>query len=789
MRLQLCFLLMVACCGGAECPPAFSADDPDVTALLNKTRVPGGLCLVIGAKDPALSRALVASSSLYVQVLQPDAKLAAAWGAECSRSDFADREDLGIRCAAFDPGHYGSDLFNLIVVQDAAALGKAGLADLSRILVPNGCVALKSPPTSFSEEAGTLGMETLAAGAFSMVFRKPVKQVEWKVCDSLKWKAGAGGLGECAEFSVKDGILRYADRFEHQGDLRVPDGRYVVRDAYNGRTLGIEPFGDHKPDWYPPHVAGTLKTVKPEPKSPWEERGQGGGWRAVKTRTDGKLDLPFFGGHCYKPVQLGKYVVYHHNIWLDTETHERSYPHFVHPACGYGLVPGNGVVYNFPSSKPQVVAGITSLAPADIAFDHETGGKVLQTFGVAPRGAPAAPGDWPMFRANPARGNACQASPGDKLVKAWELKVGLAEKPYGIMSGERTGLTQPVSAYGMVVVADIDAERVIAVNAADGKQKWVFHVGSRVDFSPALYNGLCLFTARDGWVYCLDAQNGALLWKLLVPARERLVGWHEKLGNLWPARSDVLIVNGIGYVSAGIGFSVQGGIRAVAFKPETGETVWRQCYYEELGAAERQSTAEPFVWRTAKGKSQMRMGACAVDPATGAKFPDPQGSLVANFDGYLDVGNSLSRTMADVSGYLMNDGRASGRVIAFSDDITVAYTVAWGGVTWDACHQDKKTPVKLSLIAAKEPKAPIWKLPDIELVVDDVVLTPRHVYCVGHYQRIRKDPELWVLSREDGKVLGTIPVEGYPAFMGMSAVENRLFISTREGKLICFEGR
>jgi len=32
-----------------------------------------------------------------------------------------------------------------------------------------------------------------------------------------------------------------------------------------------------------------------------------------------------------------------------------------------------------------------------------------------------------------------------------------------------------------------------------------------------------------------------------------------------------------------------------------------------------------------------------------------------------------------------------------------------------------------------------------------------------------------------------IPVDGYPAFLGLSAAGGRIFIATREGKLICLQ--
>ena len=147
--------------------------------------------------------------------------------------------------------------------------------------------------------------------------------------------------------------------------------------------------------------------------------------------------------------------------------------------------------------------------------------------------------------------------------------------------------------------------------------------------------------------------------------------------------------------------------------------------------------------------------------------------------------------MADIGGYLMSDRKVKGRVIAFDDDLSVAHTVAWDNVTWDACHQDRKTPVKLNLTAGREAnaKTPFRYSPDTELVADDIVITPQRIYCVGHYQRVKKNPELWVLAREDGKVANTIPVDGYPAFMGMSAAGNKLFVATREGKLLCFAAK
>jgi outer membrane protein assembly factor BamB len=301
----------------------------------------------------------------------------------------------------------------------------------------------------------------------------------------------------------------------------------------------------------------------------------------------------------------------------------------------------------------------------------------------------------------------------------------------------------------LAVVSDLGGQRIVAVDSASGKQKWAYHVGSRVDYPPALHRGLCLFSAADGWVYCVDAKTGTLVWKNMFAERERYIGGRDKIERARCVDErdrlkmnlpgivalNVMIANGVGYIGT------------LAFKPETGEL-------------------EP-----APGKLAIDRRLDSSCPQYGVYLEDT-----------LSIGNSLPRGTADRAAFLFSDGRVTGRTVSFDDALSVAYTGA-GGDRWECAKQ------QLSLTAVgKDPKKPIWKTPPGELVVDDIVLTPSRIYAIGHYQRIKKDPDIWVLSREDGKVLNTVPVDGYPAFMGMSAAGNRLFVSTREGRLICYQG-
>jgi len=443
---------------------------------------------------------------------------------------------------------------------------------------------------------------------------------------------------------------------------------------------------------------------------------------------------------CFGSLSLGGYVAWY-DLWLNKRKLETTRVRMPHPACFFGSKSAYGLVYNFPSRKS---GPITAVGPADAAFESAPGGKVLKKVGTAEPAQAIQPGDWPMFRGSSAGGNVTKATPGAKLVKAWEAPIGLGKTPFGIMSSQRTGLTQAVVAYGLAVVADIDGQRIVAVNAADGKRKWVFHVGSRVDYPPTLHKGLCLFAGRDGWVYCLDAKTGRLIYKLLAAPHERYIGGREKLESVWPLTSDVLIVNGVAYVSGG----ARGGL---AFKPETGQVV------------------------KAAAPGKVALG--------GRDIPGGR-ELRMSYD-LVIKGNSIPRTNEDNKhGFGMRRfrRRLDARVLAFDNALAVAYKFDPAGEGW-------ANKGKLYLMAIeKDPKKPLWKSPPVELVVDDIVLTPEHIYCAGHYQRVKKAPELWIVSRKDGTVVKTVPVGGFPSFLGMSASDNRLFISTREGKLTCFDG-
>jgi outer membrane protein assembly factor BamB len=131
-----------------------------------------------------------------------------------------------------------------------------------------------------------------------------------------------------------------------------------------------------------------------------------------------------------------------------------------------------------------------------------------------------------------------------------------------------------VVAAGRVVVARPDAHEVVAMDADSGAVAWRFTAGGRVDTAPTLHNGLCLFGSKDGWVNCLRADDGRLVWRLrAAPVDERIVAYGQ-LESPWPVPGSVLVIDNVAYLAAGRQSLADGGILVFDVDPASGKITW-----------------------------------------------------------------------------------------------------------------------------------------------------------------------------------------------------------------------
>lgn len=97
--------------------------------------------------------------------------------------------------------------------------------------------------------------------------------------------------------------------------------------------------------------------------------------------------------------------------------------------------------------------------------------------------------------------------------------------------------------------------------------------GGRVDSSPTYYEGLLLFGANDGRVYCLNASSGEPVWRFLAAPNERRIVAFGQVESPWPVHGTVLVLGSLAYVATGRSTLIDGGAHFYALEPRSGNVV------------------------------------------------------------------------------------------------------------------------------------------------------------------------------------------------------------------------
>ena len=115
-----------------------------------------------------------------------------------------------------------------------------------------------------------------------------------------------------------------------------------------------------------------------------------------------------------------------------------------------------------------------------------------------------------------------------------------------------------------------DSVRALATDT--GAEKWVFYADGPVRFAPVAWQGRLYLVSDDGWLYCLDAETGGVVWKSRGGPTDRKVLGNKRLISMWPARGAPVIVDDTVYWAASIWPFM--GIFISALDAETGDVVW-----------------------------------------------------------------------------------------------------------------------------------------------------------------------------------------------------------------------
>ncbi len=557
-----------------------------------------------------------------------------------------------------------------------------------------------------------------------------------------------------------------------------------------------------------------------------------------RIQPDKAFDTTMPHHRCYRNRATSRYIVAGRTgvEFVDLKTGEARRHHWTRGTCQFGTVPCNGLLYVPPHSCACYIeaklTGFYALAPASAeapsarttpsepavpaegASDRLERGNAYASIGSRERQADR-PGEWPTYRHDAARSGCTKTSVPTRLHAVWRAKLG-------------GRLTSPVIADGVVLAGSVDTHTVCALDVDSGRELWRFTAGGRVDSPPSISQGLAVFGSADGYVYCLRLSDGKLVWRFRAALTPRLIVAFGQLESPWPVHGSVLIQDGAVSFAAGRSSYIDNGIVLYRLDLKTGRLLSQKRIYSR-GPGVTDQPGEPIMFEmpgalpdvlSSDGK-QVYMRRLAFDPHSlepqkaRPHLYSPAGLLNGDWwhRTYWIYGDHFYSGY--IGWYFAGRENAAGRLLAMSDRMIYGYGYRpsyYRGSTGRQYHlyaTERKSlpdpgPPDYRRANRDYPHSGggkfrvtfAWKQ-NVPLLARAMVLAKDTLFLAGPPERaLRSIPTfegkrgtmLMVASAEDGKTLGQYKLDALPVYDGLVAAQGRLFVSLKNGTLLCLGG-
>ena len=289
----------------------------------------------------------------------------------------------------------------------------------------------------------------------------------------------------------------------------------------------------------------------------------------VKTVPSGPVWNTGHHKRCYPGKATDRFIIFSRRgaEFLELGTGKITLNNWTRGTCGYGVMPSNGLLYSPPHAcrcySESALRGLTALAakrkitnqnikPVGQLEKGPAYGKIANR-----KSNKANKNDWPTYRADASRSGSVDGVVAAGVTQQWQADIG----------GK---LTQPVIADGKIFVCAVDQHTLHVLSSKTGEALWQFTAGARIDTPPTVHNGLALFGSADGYVYCLDGNDGGLVWRFrATPCDIRMGAWGQ-VESVWPVHGAVLVKGSIVYFAAGRSSFLDGGIYLYGLDIKTG---------------------------------------------------------------------------------------------------------------------------------------------------------------------------------------------------------------------------
>jgi outer membrane protein assembly factor BamB len=214
--------------------------------------------------------------------------------------------------------------------------------------------------------------------------------------------------------------------------------------------------------------------------------------------------------------------------------------------------------------------------------------------------------DWPTYRGDNARSGSAAETVRVPLQPRWianapgapRLSFSSAEGRVieGHLLGHRAkydDAIHPVVVGQQVFFGSSVDHQLHCVDLHTGSEVWTFFSGGPIRLAPTVAGNRVYFGSDDGFVYCLAAADGRLVWKLRGgPADEWLLARGEMVSR-WPVRTGVLVDGGVAYFGAGI--FPHDDVFLTAVNAADGSIVWKQDNISSLDAGRNDLSPQGYL--------------------------------------------------------------------------------------------------------------------------------------------------------------------------------------------------
>jgi len=401
-------------------------------------------------------------------------------------------------------------------------------------------------------------------------------------------------------------------------------------------------------------------------------------------------------------------------------------------------------------------------------------------------------GDWPQWRCDARRSAVTTDRLPEKLQLRWVRKLPAAQRAWIDASNAKLYFDvsyEPIVVGKLLIVASMNDDSVTAYDTGTGERKWRFFTDGPVRLAPAAADGKVYVASDDGYLYCLGAADGKLLWKFRGGSAEGKVLGHGRLVSAWPARGGPVVYDGEVYFAASV-WPVMGTFLH-ALDAETGRVVWTNSGTGSQWTQQPHTGAVSFAGVApqgylAAGEKYLVVAGGRSSPAV---FDRKTGRLVhfafrgGKGGGGYDVGISGELMRNGAALYRVDDGKdrgrftgviAADRAYAIEGDRLVVSAYPPVAVT----AKDRKGKTSTRYVMTRVAKAPLTGGPRRLLL-----MAGHRLYGPGADGGVMA-VEVDRGSAAKAKVTWTGKVDGEP--WTMLAGDDKLFVVTTDGAIHCF---